>query len=125
MDLAIDCGLVREDQLFSLDGTKIEANASFSKTRKKKEWKERQEKIVEHVDKFLEEWKKQDELEEGLEEKMREEFEKIKKKIDKIKIEEENKFHKENFIFDEENECWICPEGEKLEFMKEHLKDGA
>lgn len=91
VDLAIDSGLVREDQLFALDGAKIEANASFSKTRKKKEWKERQEKIVEHVDKFLEEWEKQDELEEGLEEKRREEFEKIKKKIDQIKIEEENK----------------------------------
>jgi hypothetical protein len=37
---------------------------------------------------------------------------------------EENKFHKENFSFDEEDECWICPVGEKLEFMKEHLKDG-
>ena len=36
----------------------------------------------------------------------------------------ENKFHKENFIFDEEDECWICLAGEKLEFMKEYLKDG-
>lgn len=91
MDLAIDCGLVRKDQLFALDGAKIEANASFSKTRKKKEWEERQEKIVEYVDKFLEEWEEQDELEEGLEEKRREEFEKIKNKIDQIKIDNENK----------------------------------
>jgi transposase len=45
VNLAIDCGLVRKDQLFALDGAKIEANASFSKTRKKKEWEERQEKI--------------------------------------------------------------------------------
>ena len=35
-----------------------------------------------------------------------------------------NKFHKENFIFNEEDECWICPAGEKLDFMKEHLVKG-
>ena len=92
VDLAIDCGLVQKDKLFALDGAKIEANASFSKTRKKGEWEERQEKIVEYVDKFLEEWEEQDRLEEGLEEKKHEEFERIKNKIDKIKSEKEKKF---------------------------------
>jgi len=145
VDMAIDCGLVRKDELFALDGAKFEANASFSKTRRKKEWEERQEKIVEYVDNFLEEWEKQDELEEGIEEKIpfasdagynkgkNLEYLDKEKNIDpyvsmfdrsgKNDL-EENKFHKENFTFDEEDECWICPVGEKLEFMKEHLKDG-
>jgi hypothetical protein len=35
-----------------------------------------------------------------------------------------NKFHKENFIFDEDNDCWLCPVGEELEFIKEYIKDG-
>jgi transposase len=83
--LALDTGIVRSDNLFALDGSKIEAQASFSKTRKKSEWEERQEKIVEHVDKFLREWEEQDAREEGLEEKKREEFERIKKKLDAIK----------------------------------------
>ena len=91
VDLAIDCGLVQNDKLFALDGAKIEANASFSKTRKKGEWEERQEKIVEYVDNFLEEWEKQDKLEEGLEEKRREKFEKIRNKIDKMKSNKEKK----------------------------------
>jgi len=91
VDLALGTGVVRDDILFAVDGSKIEAHASFSKTRKKFEWKQRQEKIVEHVDNFLREWEEQDEREEGLEEKKREEFEKVKKKLDAIKGKRENK----------------------------------
>jgi transposase len=35
VNLAINCGMVNKDALFALDGAKIEANASFSQTRKK------------------------------------------------------------------------------------------
>ncbi|MDY6933043.1 MAG: transposase [Spirochaetota bacterium] len=35
-----------------------------------------------------------------------------------------NKFHKENFEFDEDNDIWVCPARESLEFMREFIRDG-
>ena len=85
IDLAIDSGLIKLDKIFALDGSKIEANASFSMTRKKGEWEERQKKIIEHVDKFLHDWEEQDKLEENLEEEKKERFDRISEKLNKIK----------------------------------------
>lgn len=84
VDLAIESGLVQMKDIFALDGSKIEANASFSKTRQKVEWEERQKLIVEHVAKFLKEWEKQDSLEDNLEKEKKERFDRINEKLDKI-----------------------------------------
>jgi transposase len=83
--LAVDSGLIKKDGIFALDGTKIEAHASFSKTRNKKEWEERQKKIIKHVDDFMQRWEEQDALEEDIEEERKKEFERIKEKLNKIK----------------------------------------
>ncbi|MDY6933045.1 MAG: transposase [Spirochaetota bacterium] len=80
--LAVDAGIVRNNSLFALDGSKIEAQASFSKTRKKSEWINRQKEIVEHVERYLREWEEQDELDEDIEERNRE---KIIKRLDALK----------------------------------------
>ena len=92
VDLAIESGLVRMNDIFALDGSKIEANASFSMTRQKGEWEERQKLIVEHVAKFLRDWEEQDNLEENLEKEKKERFDRINEKLDKIK--EQNKKEK-------------------------------
>jgi len=34
-----------------------------------------------------------------------------------------NSFQKEDFAFDEANERWVCPIGNNLDFIKEHIKD--
>ena len=60
--LAIDIGLVDPNDIFSLDGTKLASNASFSKSRKKSDWEKRQEKIVRSIDNFFEQWETQDKL---------------------------------------------------------------
>ncbi|MDY6934385.1 MAG: transposase [Spirochaetota bacterium] len=85
ISLAVDAGIVRTNSLFALDGSKIEAQASFSKKRKKSEWIKRQKEIVEHVDRYLREWEERDELKEDIEERKKKEFEKIRKRLDVIK----------------------------------------
>lgn len=83
--LAIKADLVSSSNPYSLDGSKMEAHASFSKTRRKKEWEERQKQIIDHVDKFLNDWEAQDRLEEGLEEEQEERFRRISEKLRNIK----------------------------------------
>lgn len=95
IELAIESGLIKKDEIFALDGTKIEAHASFSKTRNKKEWEERQKKIIEHVDDFMQRWEEQDALEEDIEEERKKEFELIKEKLNNIK-EKNDKDDKKN-----------------------------
>jgi transposase len=85
VQLAIETGLLKKNDLFGLDGTKLEAHASFAHTRKKKEWKERQQQIIDHVDDFMSKWEEQDALEEDIERQRKEEFQKIQDKLNKIK----------------------------------------
>lgn len=85
--MALESGLIKKSDIFALDGSKIEANASFAMTRKKDEWKERQKKIIEHVDRFLGDWEEQDRLEEDIEQEKQERFARISEKLDKIKKE--------------------------------------
>lgn len=91
VNIAVEAGLVSDSDSYALDGSKIEANASFSKTRRKKEWKERQKKIIDHVDRFLREWEEQDRLEEGLEEEQEERFRRISEKLKNIKKQNQEK----------------------------------
>ncbi len=79
--VALDAGLISPEKIFALDGSKIEAHASFAMTRKKHEWKERQKQIIAHVDKFLNDWAEQDKLEENAEEEELERFNKISEKL--------------------------------------------
>ena len=57
--LALDSGLVKESDLFSLDGSKIEADASRSMTKRKKKWeakeseKERMKQVSTYLDEIL------------------------------------------------------------------------
>ncbi len=47
-------------------------------------------------------------------------FEKVKsKEYEK----EENRFHRENFIYDKECDCYICPEGKTLTFYKKRISN--
>lgn len=83
--LALDSGLISPENIFALDGSKIEANASFAMTRKKNEWKNRQKQIIDHVDKFLDKWAEQDKLEENAEEEELKRFNEISERLNKIK----------------------------------------
>lgn len=47
-------------------------------------------------------------------------FEKVKNKEYESK---ENKYHKENFTFVKEDNCYICPEGKTLKFLKKRVSN--
>ncbi len=85
VDLAIDIGLVNASDIFALDGSKFASNASFSKSRKKKDWEKRQQKIINSIDDFFDEWEKQDDLDEKNEEEQKNKIDEVKKKLEKIK----------------------------------------
>ena len=85
ISLASDVNLIDLSKVFALDGSKFEANASFSKTLKKKEWQERQRKIIQNVDDYLAKWEAKDQLEENLEDERKAQFDRVKKKLDKLK----------------------------------------
>lgn len=89
--LGFKSGLIDLNHSFSIDGSKFEANASFSKTRRKKEWKERQQVIIEHVDKLMQEWEENEKNEENYEEEKLERYNKIKERLKEIKEENEKK----------------------------------
>jgi len=89
--LASKINLINSAELFALDGSKIEANASSSKTRRKVDWEEREKEIEIHVKKFLEEWEKNDQLEKNYEEEQRIKFNLIQKKMKELDLEEEQK----------------------------------
>ena len=89
--LASEIGLVDLSDIFAIDGSKFEANAGFSKTLRKREWEDRQSKILENVDEFLSKWETQDELEENLEEERRAQFKQVKDKLERLKHTESKK----------------------------------
>jgi len=49
-------------------------------------------------------------------------FEKVKQKAYE---DEKNKYHLENFIFDKQNSCYICPEGKTLKYHKKRITKQA
>jgi hypothetical protein len=83
--LALESGLISEENVFALDGSKIEAHAGYSMTRSKGEWKDRREQILNHVEKYLKDCEEQDELEENAEDEQIERFNRIKEKLNSIK----------------------------------------
>ena len=52
---ALEVGLIKSDDVYFLDGTKIEANVDKSKMRNIKEWEERSKKLKEHIRNYLKE----------------------------------------------------------------------
>lgn len=97
-NLAIEAGLISNDDLYAIDGSKIEANASFSNTRKKNEWEERQKRIIDYVDNFLKKWEEQDKLEEDFEKRKKERFDRINEKLKKIKKVKQQKGEKDKDV---------------------------
>ncbi len=51
---ALSCGLVQYDQVFALDGTKLNAYANIQKTKTKEEWKATKEQIISAVKEYME-----------------------------------------------------------------------
>lgn len=82
---AVEVGLVDENGVFSIDGSKFAADASKSKTKTKEEWIERRAAIEKSVDHFLNEIEKNDQAEEGLEEDRARKFKKVVQKINELK----------------------------------------
>ena len=130
VNIAMEADLVTDSSSYALDGSKIEAHASFSKTRRKKEWKERQKKIIDHVDNFLKEWEEQDVLEEGLEEEQEERFRRISEKLKNIKEQNREKEtdvskedHNKDDLPEEKTEASTTKESDKLsKFPKNRIK---
>ena len=82
--LALNSGLVKKSALFSLDGSKIEADASGSKTKSKAEWEVQESTILEKVDEFLKKCSETDEAEDRLEESEQERMRKASAYLDKV-----------------------------------------
>ena len=82
--LALDSGLVKESDLFSLDGSKIEADASRSMTKRKKKWEAKESDILKQVENFLEKWIQTDKEEDTLEEMEKERIKKASAYFDEL-----------------------------------------
>lgn len=91
--IANEAGLIDTKKTFSLDGSKIEANASLEKTASKKEWRDIQDKVLQHVEDYLEKCRVSDIqlLEELDEEKRKEDFEKIRERIRNLNLKKEKR----------------------------------
>jgi len=99
--LASESGLVSSGNPYALDGTKIKAFASFSKTRRREEWEERQQEIKEKVDKYIKDCEEQDVLEDDYEKEKAERFRIISERIKNLEIPEPEKKIKKDIINDE------------------------
>jgi len=132
VNVAIQTGVVKNDKVYAVDGSKFEANASFSKTRKKKEWNKRQDEIIEHVEKFLNDWEEQDKLEEDIENERRDRFNEVREKLKKIKNgsckkdvepktnrEEENKKKESSAVY-KKNKITVTKVEDVDKFLNEH-----
>ena len=82
--LALDSGLVKESDLFSLDGSKIEADAFRSMTKRKKKWEAKESDILKQVENFLEKWIQTDKEEDTLEEMEKERIKKASAYFDEL-----------------------------------------
>ena len=87
VELALKIGLINKNDVFSLDGTKIAASASKSKTLSKSAWKERRAAILECIENYMEECKQDDENDDAsdLEAEKRERFNTISEQISNLK----------------------------------------
>lgn len=82
--MALEVGLIQESDIFALDGTKIEADASGSQTKSKEDWEEKEAHILSQVEDFLREWEEADLSEEGLDELENERMQKASKKLQEL-----------------------------------------
>jgi len=84
IDLSLSINLVKPKDLFTLDGSKLESDTSPFKTRSKLEWEIREKQIEVYVNNFLDEWAKNDNLEENHEKEHKVKFQKMKEKLEEI-----------------------------------------
>ena len=82
--LALESDLIQESDIFALDGSKIEADASGSKTRSKAKWEEKETAILAKVEEFIKEWEETDLAEENLDTKKAERMRKASERIDRL-----------------------------------------
>ena len=83
--LALEIKLVKKSDIFALDGSKIEADASSSKTKRKTQWEDQEAKILANVEGFLDQWEKNDLIEEGLESEDAEHRKKVSERLKQLK----------------------------------------
>ena len=82
---AATTGLLHEDDIFAIDGSKFSADASKSKTRTKAEHEARRKKIDKSVSDFFDELERNDATEDGLEEAQAAKNEEVMRKIKELK----------------------------------------
>jgi len=88
-------GLLRDDKIFAIDGTKIAADASKSKTMTKAEAETRRARIDKSIENFFKEMDENDEKEEEIEEEEQKRHEERMRKIHELKNSKEKKPAKE------------------------------
>lgn len=90
INLAVKADLVSLDSVFALDGSKIMASANVDRRKDRQEWIEVQNKLIESVEDFLDEWEKNDEAEENIEDQRAERMRKVREKINNLKVPRSN-----------------------------------
>lgn len=79
--LADDVGLIDRNKIFALDGTKIRSSANRDQRKTRDEWAQVQNKLIKSVEDFLNEWEKNDKLEEDIEEEQANRMREIRERI--------------------------------------------
>lgn len=82
---SIDVGLIKPEGIYSIDGSKFAADASKSKTKTKKEWKDIRNKIHDDVGRFLSELEENDQEEEDIEQENSRKMQEIRNKLRAMK----------------------------------------
>jgi transposase len=82
--LADKAGLIDKEKIFGLDGTKLRSSANRDQRKSRDEWVELQNKLIKSVEDFLNEWKKNDRLEENIEEEQAQRMRQIRENIQKM-----------------------------------------
>ena len=90
VSLALKIKLVKTSDVFALDGSKIEADVSSSKTKRKAQWEYKETELLAHVENFLDQWEKNDIMEEGLENEEEEHRKKVSERLQQLKKKRES-----------------------------------
>jgi transposase len=79
--LAAGVGLIDKSKIFALDGTKIRSSANRDQRKTRDEWAAVQNELIDSIEDFLNEWEKNDKLEEDIEEEQAQKMRQVRENI--------------------------------------------
>jgi hypothetical protein len=84
INIAIKAKLVKPESIFALDGSKIFASANYDRRKNREDLQEEQGKLMKSVEDFLNEWEKNDEAEENIEEERAQRMREVRERLNNL-----------------------------------------